>query len=268
MTGTRRLTRHGLVNSRVVTATAVAMGLLMAGCSGSGATQSSTQDPAASASPAARSATTAAARSGTDPASPSLPAESPVPTLPPGDPGADAPGTDDPNAEPPDAPTSKAPSERRPVPRAALLDAASLGSITGSSWTAVAVPADSCTAPRIGGSVARRSTALRAVDSGRLVETVATYVDADAATAAVRVLARRLAGCPGGSASDPRLGDASMQATVTSADGTSTLVTAIAAEGVTAVLAGTGPVSGEDIWPALTDLALGNTCAAAENGCH
>jgi hypothetical protein len=59
-----------------------------------------------------------------------------------------------------------------------------------------------------------------------------------------------------------------VQATITSSDGTSTVVTAIAAESVLAVLSGSGPVSRAASWPALTDLALGNTCVATRDGCH
>jgi hypothetical protein len=241
----------------------LATALLLGGCAGS-STGASTTDEAAA--PAAGSPTAAAQPSGTPTATPRT--ERAEPTLPPGDPGLDAPGVDDPNAEPPEPEPTAARGPRRHVPPAALLDGATVGSVTGTTWTPTDPPADGCAAPRPAAATASRIGALAGPEGGLLVETVATYADPGAARAAVRALRARLAGCPGASPSDPRVGDASVQAMVTSPEGTATVVTAIAAEGVLAVLAGTGAVAEEATWPSLTDLALGSTCIAAADGCH
>jgi hypothetical protein len=251
--------------ARAVSVT-LAIGLLVAGCSAGSSGPSAGPDRDKGTSPAAGA--TAPGRTVTGSARPT-PHESSQPTLPPGDPGVDAPGTDDPNAAPTDtdddSPSTPA---RDTVPREALLDAPTVASMTGSAWTSAGAPTDSCTAPRAKGAVAQRGAELSGGAAGRVVERVATHRDGAAAIRAVRALQRRLAGCGDLSSSDPRLGDASVQATLTSADGTKTLITAVAADGVTAVLAGTGPVTHAVVWASLTDLALGNTCAAAAEGCH
>lgn len=59
-----------------------------------------------------------------------------------------------------------------------------------------------------------------------------------------------------------------MQLSLTNPDGTITVVTAAAVDGVTLVLSGSGPAAGTDKWSALTDIALGSTCVAAIDGCH
>jgi hypothetical protein len=100
------------------------------------------------------------------------------------------------------------------------------------------------------------------------VETVSTHHGAGAAVAAVRALEHRLTRCHATSAPDPRIGDASVELTLTDPDGTVTVVTAAAVEGVTFVLSGSGPVTGASRWSALTDIALGSTCVAAIEGCH
>ncbi|MDQ1618274.1 MAG: hypothetical protein QOE19_843, partial [Actinomycetota bacterium] len=41
-----------------------------------------------------------------------------------------------------------------------------------------------------------------------------------------------------------------------------------AVEGVSFVLSGSGPVTAPDVWAGLADIAQGNTCAAAADGCH
>jgi hypothetical protein len=191
------------------------------------------------------------------------------PSLPPGDPGTDEPGTDDPNGDlgnESDNP-DQAKDARTSVPRTAVLDAATVASVVGGAWTAGPAPADSCTAARPAPAVGTRSSQLQSSTS-RLVETVATHHGAKAAIKAVRTLEARLVGCGAKSGADPRIGDAAVQLTLTAADGTKTLVTAAAVEGVTFVLSGSGPVTASDTWSALTDIALGSTCAAAVDGCH
>jgi hypothetical protein len=220
---------------------------------------------------------TARAGTGADPtgdptADTSSPERSTGSTLPPGDPGPDASGTDDPNGdlgnEGDGHPTNAA---RTSVPATAVLDTETVGAVAGGHWAAGAAPADSCTVPRPTKAVATRSSQLTGRDSAagsRLVETVSTHRGVAAAVAAVHALERRLATCHATSAHDPRIGDASVQVTLTAADGTVTIVTAAAVEGVTFVLSGWGPVTAKSHWSALTDIALGSTCVAAVDGCH
>jgi hypothetical protein len=249
---------------------AVAIAVSLAGCAGAarGDVGSAVQDGSTKAiAPTSKAADkphdTAAGN-----ASPGI---SPAPTLPPGDPGPDAPGTDDPNGDlgnqddPPDSNAAKT-----SVPPSALVDAETVAAVAGGSWTAGVVPGDSCTAPRPAKAVATRSSQLRSQDAtgGWIVETVGTHHGVDAAVAAVHALERRLTRCHATSAPDPRIGDASVQLTLTAADGTVTVVTAAAVEGVTFVLSGSGPVTAADRWSALTDIALGSTCVAATDGCH
>jgi hypothetical protein len=201
------------------------------------------------------------------------PTASKAPTVPPGDPGPDAPGTDDPNGDlgndgstPPKHPA------KTTVPRAAVLDAETVASVAGGTWTDGSAPADTCAAPRPARAVATRSVQLVSGSDGtsgsQLVETIGTHRGTKAAVAAVHALQARLLGCHAKPAPDPRIGDASVQLTLAAADGTPTVVTAAAIEGVTFVLSGSGPVTGVDTWSALTDIALGSTCAAAVDGCH
>jgi hypothetical protein len=152
-----------------------------------------------------------------------------------------------------------------------------VASIAGGTWTVGAAPPDSCTSPRPAKPVATRSTRLSGTGTGTgtvgatsslIVETVSTHHDVAAAVAAVRALNRRLAACHATSAPDPRIGDASVELSLTNPDGTATVVTAAAVEGVTFVLSGSGPVTGAGRWSALTDIALGSTCVASIDGCH
>jgi hypothetical protein len=197
-------------------------------------------------------------------------------TLPPGDPGADAPGTDDPNGDlggGDDA--SEGAVAKTAVPLSALLDTETLNSVAGAGWalTAAAGRAAACAAP-----VPERSVAVRAAvflkpaeageSSSRLIETVSTHANRKAAIAAVEAIGKRLARCADVAPADPRVGDASVQATVTDAKGISTTVTAVAVEGVSFVLSGSGPVTAPDVWAALIDISQGNTCVAAADGCH
>jgi hypothetical protein len=263
------------VSRRVLAAVAAAaIAVTLAGCGGAASGVVAANDKGSTPTPTSATADTSPSAGADQPTEPATKSASPKPTLPPGDPGADAPGTDDPNGDlgnenatphPKDAKTS--------VPQTAVLDAETVSSVAGGAWTVAAAPVDSCVAPRPVKLVATRSTQLSGVGSdgatgSRLVETVSTHRGADAAVAAVRALERRLAGCHATSARDPRIGDASVQLTLTTPDGTVIVVTATAVDGVTFVLSGSGPVTGADKWSALTDIALGSTCAAAIEGCH
>jgi len=255
------------------TLAAVAAGglaLSLAGCSGAAsgdadAALHGTDSPTAPAS-------TGADEPDSTPTDTPSPTASPASTLPPGDPGTDEPGTDDPNGDlgnegggsgKDDAKTS--------VPPTAVLDTETVSEVAGGDWTAGAAPADSCTAARPTKAVATRSSQLTGVGTAvgsQLVETVSTHRGVAAAVAAVHALERRLTGCHATGISDPRIGDASVQAKLTAADGTVTIVTAAAVEGVTFVLSGSGPVTAARRWSALTDIALGSTCVASIDGCH
>lgn len=253
---------------------AAAIAVALAGCGGAANGVVAANDEGSTPTPTNQTADPSHSTGTDQPTDPATKHASPKPTLPPGDPGTDVPGTDDPNgdlgnesspAHPKDAKTS--------VPQTAVLDAETMSSVAGGTWTVTATPVDSCSAPHPAKLVATRSTQLSGVGSdgttgSRLVETVSTHRGADAAVAAVRALERRLAGCHATSAPDPRIGDASVQLTLTTPDGTVTVVTAAAVEGVTFVLSGSGPVTGANKWSALTDIALGSTCAAAIEGCH
>jgi hypothetical protein len=283
------MTAARILRRRVLSACAAAtIAVTLSGCGGTANGEvTSSSDGSATAGPASTKTAAPAHSTGADqPTDAATKDASPLPTLPPGDPGTDAPGTDDPNGDlgnetpaphPKDAKTS--------VPKTAVLDAETVASVAGGTWTAGEAPADSCAAPRPAKLVATRSTQLTLTNpdgtgtgtasgdsfgatGSRLVETVSTHHGADAAIAAVRALERRLTGCHATSAPDPRIGDASVQLTLTNPDGTVTVVTAAAVEGVTFVLSGSGPVTGANRWSALTDIALGSTCVATLDGCH
>lgn len=250
-----------------------ALAVTLAGCTGAatGNIDEALHD-AASSTPTASASTSADQPD--DPATDSSSAAtSPGSTLPPGDPGPGAPGTDDPNGDLGNEGDGHSDSNaaRTSVPATALLDTETVSAVAGGGWAAGAAPADSCTAPRPKKAVATRSGQLTGLDSAagsRLVETVSTHRGVAAAVAAVKALERRLSTCHATSAHDPRIGDASVQVTLTAADGTVTIVTAAAVEGVTFVLSGWGPVTANRHWSALTDIALGSTCVAAYDGCH
>jgi hypothetical protein len=249
---------------------AAAMTLTLAGCSGA-ATGDADAALHGAGTPTAK-AHTGADKPGGSPTGTAAPTTSPASTLPPGDPGTDEPGTDDPNGDlGNEGGDSGKNGAKTSVPPSAVLDTETVSEVAGGGWTAGAAPADSCTAPRPTKAVATRSAQLTGVNSAagsRLVETVSTHRGVAAAVAAVHALERRLTSCHATAASDPRIGDASVQVTLTAADGTVTIVTAAAVEGVTFVLSGSGPVTGADTWSALSDIALGSTCVAATDGCH
>ena len=252
------------VRRRALAAVAAgALALTLAGCGGAASGDADAALHDAGSTPATAPASTAAGQS---------PATSPPSTLPPGDPGTDAPGTDDPNGDlGNEGGQSDKNAAKTSVPPTAVLDTDTVAAVAGGGWAASAAPADSCAIPRPTKAVATRSsqlTGLNTAAGSRLVETVSTHRGVAAAVAAVHALERRLTACHATSAPDPRIGDASVQVTLTAPDGTVTNVTAAAVEGVTFVLSGWGPVTASSHWSALTDIALGSTCVAAFDGCH
>jgi hypothetical protein len=268
------MTTRNVTGRRALAAIAAgALAVTLAGCAGAG-----TGDVAGALPDAGSTTPTARAGTGGDPtgeptADSSSPDSSTGSALPPGDPGPDATGTDDPNGDLGNEGDGNSDNKaaRTSVPTTAVLDTETVGAVAGGRWAASAAPADSCTVPRPTKAVATRSSQLTGLDSGagsRLVETVSTHRGVTAAVAAVQALERRLATCHATSAHDPRIGDASVQVTLTAPDGTVTIVTAAAVEGVTFVLSGWGPVTANSHWSALTDIALGSTCVAAVDGCH
>jgi hypothetical protein len=269
------------VHRRVLAAgAAAAIALTLAGCGGGANGTVATSTDGSVTTPASKTAEPAPSTSADQPADPATKNASPKATLPPGDPGTDAPGTDDPNGDLGNkSSSSPATDAKTSVPKTAVLDAETVASVAGGTWTVAAPPTDSCAAARPAKVVATRSTQLTGTGTGtgtgtdgttgsRLVETVSTHHGAGAAVAAVRALEHRLIRCHATSAPDPRVGDASVELTLTNPDGTVTVVTAAAVEGVTFVLSGSGPVTGASRWSALTDIALGSTCVAAIEGCH
>jgi hypothetical protein len=248
-----------------------ALAATLAACGGGDVKVAVHEDGSTTSAGPASKATNQPTKAADDKASPTA---SKPPTVPPGDPGPDAPGTDDPNGDLGNAGGSDQPKHpaKTTVPRAAVLDAETVASVAGGTWTDTSAPTDSCAAPRPAKAVAMRSAQLVSAADGptgsRLVETIGTHRGTKAAVAAVSALEQRLLGCHATSAPDPRIGDASVQLTLVAEDGTKTVVTAAAIEGVTFVLSGVGPVTDADKWSALTDIALGSTCAAAVDGCH
>jgi hypothetical protein len=191
----------------------------------------------------------------------SVPVDDAPGDLPPGDPGTGAPSVPDPGV--PEQGRDHAEPARTAVPDGAMLDVASVSGVLGGRWQRSAAAPLRCLAG--GERVARRSAAY-ASDDGRLLQTVGTHRSVAAADQAVDRAARRLAACNWTEASDPRLGSASTAAS--SASGTRTAVV-ISAEGVTVTLVGTEAVTvRRSRWSSLLDLALGNSCAAAPDGCH
>ncbi len=85
---------------------------------------------------------------------------------------------------------------------------------------------------------------------------------------AVSATADRLVGCGFTRDRDPRLGEASELLTGSGVDGTQQVVLVLASEGVGLVLAASGSAAQPGTWDALSDLALGSSCAAAAAGCH
>jgi hypothetical protein len=183
------------------------------------------------------------------------------PSLPPGDPGLDAPEAPDPGLAGPDA-HEHGDEALRSVPAAALLTAGTVGMVLGGSWDRRTGGGDECLRPQ--DAVAARSMTYGGSVEALLVETVATYPDAEAADKAVADLGEAAVGCGWTAEADPRIGSASVAAT----DGPRTM-TAVSAEGVLVLLVGAGDVAaGGARWGSLVDMALGTSCAAAADGCH
>jgi hypothetical protein len=182
------------------------------------------------------------------------------PSLPPGDPGLDAPAVPAPEAGAA-SPHASRPA-RRPVPVSAMLTAETVRMALGGGWASHAGGGDECLRPAA--ALRARSTSFGSADAGIVVETVATYRDAEAADAAVVELGRTATGCGWTGKGDPRLGSASVAA---SRPGQA--MTAVASEGVLVLLVGNGGVTQDAVrWGSLVDLALGTSCPAAPDGCH
>jgi hypothetical protein len=185
----------------------------------------------------------------------------PLPTLPPGDPG-DGPSVPE-NTSTVEEPRGAA---LRNVPAGALLDATTMGQVLGGSWTASAAPADSCSAPRPSRYVGSRSTLLIGA-GGTVVENVATYNGSDD-TGAVSALAKRLRECGWTQGAEPPLGEHSAELSRTGSKGMERVVV-VTAEGVTVTVVGRGALAANtDDWAAIVDIANGTSCMAAPDGCH
>jgi hypothetical protein len=192
----------------------------------------------------------------------------PVPTLPPGDPGADTDadaGTGD-GGHGDDEDGGHRRHRVTSVPEAALVDAATVAALAGGDWTVDPDGGSHCPTAAPAGAAASRTVTLTAPD-GVLAQTVSAFESARAAREAVAAEATRLAGCGFAADGDPRLGEASAQLTKdTGTDRQLALV--LAAEGATVVLVGTGSAASQAVWPSLADVALGTSCSAGVHGCH
>lgn len=202
-------------------------------------------------------------------------AGSPVPTRPPGDgaPGEDGGPARRGGVTDPDHPA---------VADSAAIDSESVGGIMGGSWTVAPdgqatgsnPPGPGCALPENPGATARSTRTLTAAGGASIVERLAVYRTAAAATTSLTPTVQALRACGFHAAADPRLGDASahLESTGTGANPSRRAVL-VAAEGVTVVLlltdAATGPQpAASGSWESLADLALGSSCSAAVDGCH
>jgi hypothetical protein len=213
--------------------------------------------PRASTSPTTRSAVIA----GPTVSTPAPETTTPLPTLPPGDPGGGPSVPEDTsNVEEP------AGAALTNVPAGALLDAKTVGEVLGGSWTSSASPADSCAAPRPTRAVGTRSTSLTGA-GGTVIETVSTY-NGTAGTTAVSSLAKRLRGCGWTQEAEPPLGEHSAELSRKSGTGVERVVV-VESEGVAVTVVGRGRVAANsDDWSAIVDVAVGTSCLAAPDGCH
>jgi hypothetical protein len=190
----------------------------------------------------------------------------PVPTLPPGDPGTGSP-------EPDETTGSEEPGESHghdavtEVPESALVDAQTVGDLAGGSWTVDPADGEACATGAAAGSTASRTVSYASAD-GHLVQTVSAHESKAAAKAGVTASGDRLAACGFTPVGDPRLGDASVQLTRTSADGGEEVAVVIAADGVSVLLVTRGSAAAQGVWESLADLAMGTSCAAAHDPCH
>ncbi len=244
---------------RFLTTPAVGLALLLAlgltGC-GSG-DENDAAVPRASTSPTTRSAVIA----GPTVSTPAPETTTPLPTLPPGDPG-DGPSVPEDTSDV-EEPAGAA---LTTVPAGALLDAKTVGEVLGGSWSSSAAPADSCAAPRPTRAVASRSTALTGA-GGTVVETVSTY-NGTAGTTAISNLAKRLRGCGWTQEAEPPLGAHSAELSRKGGAGVERVVV-VESEGVAVTVVGRGRVAANsDDWSAIVDVAIGTSCLAAPDGCH
>ena len=244
---------------RLLTAPAVGLALLLAlGLTGCGGGDENTAAiPKASTSPTTRSAVIA----GPSMSTPAPETTTPLPTLPPGDPG-DLPSVPEDTSdveEPAGAALTK-------VPAGALLDARTVGEVVGGRWTASAAPADSCAAPRPARPVGSRSSSLTG-PGGTVIETVSTY-NGTAGTTAISDLAKRLRGCGWTQEAEPPLGEHSAELSRKGGSGVERVVV-VESEGVTVTVVGRGRVAANsDDWSAIVDVAIGTSCLAAPDGRH
>lgn len=231
----------------------VALTLLMAGCAA---------EAPEGARPTAVGQSTASLSPSQSPSQSPSPSTSPEPAaLPPGDPGTDAPSVPDPGV--PEHDYHDRLQARKVVPAAAMLDAGTVRSVLGGSWRMAGGQALGCVA--VEGAVAQRSASYRSAGAG-LTQAVTTRSSVHAGDRSVATASRQLEACGWTLQGDPRLGSASTAAT--SPDSRRSVMV-VAAEGVTVTLVGRGDAaSSRARWSALADLALGNACAAAPDGCH
>ena len=181
------------------------------------------------------------------------------PSLPPGDPGLDAPAVPDPGTA--SAGAHAHGQARGSVPVRAMLTAADLRMTLGGRWERHAGGGDECVVPEA--AAGTRTMTYGGTSAGTVVETVATYPDADESDAAVLALRDAVEACGWDNLRDPRLGSAAV-----AADDGPRAMTAVSVEGVLVVLVGTGKVTDGWTWDALVDLAAGSACPAAPDGCH
>ncbi len=184
-----------------------------------------------------------------------------TPELPPGDPGLDASAVPDPG-KPEQGHTHDEPA-RRSVPSESMLDERTVSGVLGGRWhKSTGGPWDCAVTP---GGVADRTAVYRSA-GGYLQQTVTTHPSPAVADREVGKADLRVRACGWTVQPDPRLGSASVAAAETG-EGRSVVVVAV--DGVTVTLVGSGSATVNPArWTSLADLALGNACAAAADGCH
>lgn len=193
---------------------------------------------------------------------------SPVPTLPPGDPGTESPEevvTDEPSDDTSEEERDE--SAVTEIPGSALVDPETVGALAGGSWSVDPADADACLTEAPAGSTASRAGLLTS-NEGHLVQSVSAHPGLRAAKASVEVTADRLAACGFTPAGDPRLGEASSRLTRTTAAGDQEVAVVISAEGVSVLLVAAGSAAADGVWESLADVAMGTSCAAATHPCH
>jgi hypothetical protein len=192
--------------------------------------------------------------------SPSRQATPPDP--PPGDPGLDASAVPDPGS--PGRGDVRHGPARRSVPAEAMLDAGTVSGVLGGRWQA-STAAGGLDCPITQEGLADRTAVYRTED-GYLREIVTTHRSPSVADGVARDADRRMRACGWAARPDPRLGSASSAAEAVDTDASAVVV---AVEGVTVTLVGSGAaVANQSRWSSVADVALGNACAAASEGCH